>query len=188
MPTLTNNMYIPYFNPRTHEECDFCNRIGCKQLLFISIHALTRSATLPDHRRESRYLHFNPRTHEECDELVPVKSFMYSLFQSTHSRGVRLSTLTLSRSSPMISIHALTRSATFFSDASPLSKAISIHALTRSATNLCVRLTEMIFNFNPRTHEECDANNLLQWDVQAPISIHALTRSATRHMMCNLSA
>ena len=54
---------------------------------------------------------FNPRTHEECD-----------MFESDMSDG------------KTISIHALTRSATFFVSPVVSVSMISIHALTRSAT------------------------------------------------------
>ena len=55
---------------------------------------------------------------------------------------------------------------------------ISIHALTRSAT---LGPTTYVFNsydFNPRTHEECDLWNVYFANKEI-ISIHALTRSAT---------
>ena len=149
----------------------------CDHRLFsVSIHALTRSATLP-----TRFCRLSG-----------------SWFQSTHSRGVRLST---SFSMPpsrcfnprtheecdgtsqiphpynRVSIHALTRSATPVLASRWLSWRVSIHALTRSATHSAKRAGSMNrFQsthsrgvrqllarwlladrcFNPRTHEECD--------------------------------
>ena len=102
---------LPCFNPRTHEECD-CIKLDDKQhsktvsihaltrsatrrflshsrLLTVSIHALTRSATCCYLLRFCGYVSFNPRTHEECDAILGQLTGDY-LFQSTHSRGVRL--------------------------------------------------------------------------------------------------
>src|SRR5699024_3433384 len=78
------------------------------------------------------------------------------LFQSTHSRGVRLKRNMIELIKNPISIHALTRSATNLICINIYYKLISIHALTRSATML-------LWN------DDCDKL----------ISIHALTRSAT---------
>ena len=148
------------------------------------------------------------------------------VFQSTHSRGVRLSgccfmlnqeqisihVLTrsatvftiiwfihgmisihaLTRSATenkndllnieLISIHALTRSATYLTGFGSVREMISIHALTRSATWLACWLRKRTSYFNPRTHEECDTKNLEQI-VTLLISIHALTRSATFRLL-----
>ena len=124
-----------------------------------------------------------------------------SLFQSTHSRGVRLISFAKFASLRAVSIHALTRSATsfkgflfFFADS------VSIHALTRSATKFYVIIMEYFRKFqsthsrgvrlyipgnsalnpcfNPRTHEECDLLHR-QSSYSLSVSIHALTRSAT---------
>ena len=79
---------IAYFNPRTHEECDF-NVPDC---FFSCSYFNPRTHEECDIAISTMYLKlqdFNPRTHEECDvggrlaKLSPVK------FQSTHSRGVR---------------------------------------------------------------------------------------------------
>ena len=101
----------------------------------------------------------------------------------------------------VISIHALTRSATEIKKAALAEERISIHALTRSATFWFREAHSHLLHFNPRTHEECD----LTWHrdvsvfcrfqsthsrgvrpmvhehgcIGAGISIHALTRSAT---------
>ena len=124
-------------------------------------------------------------------------------FQSTHSRGVRLHILPMGQPSTSISIHALTRSATFRqrkiekmrTDFNPrtheecdmfdkyndyLPEFISIHALTRSATDVSLTYNAVEVDFNPRTHEECDVEGGQAPEQTEPISIHALTRSATR--------
>ena len=87
---------FPSFNPRTHEECDyFVDITGV--IIGVSIHALTRSATIftkvisnggevsihaltrsattlrPASRSECS---FNPRTHEECEAYI--FSFLFS--------------------------------------------------------------------------------------------------------------
>ena len=65
---LCKYLGISDFNPRTHEECDDSNRKRYSARSSISIHALTRSATLPILHRSILASNFNPRTHEECDE------------------------------------------------------------------------------------------------------------------------
>ena len=166
------------FNPRTHEECDLW---------------LIRSY--------QRRVSFNPRTHEECDKVKEGFVRRLILFQSTHSRGVRL---TMSRSAAVFEAFQSTHSrgvrplnARFTSaqkcfnprtheecDYARLVRTqqitVSIHALTRSATK--VPKTERVahHSFNPRTHEECDS--FLRISVHGrTVSIHALTRSATAH-------
>ena len=120
------------FNPRTHEECD--NLSGLFSQLPVG---------------------FNPRTHEECDFFSFFSNKRCTVFQSTHSRGVRLkATLFLQQiksfnprtheecdiASPHVvplsevSIHALTRSATGIYGNKNDGVPVSIHALTRSAT------------------------------------------------------
>ena len=57
----------------------------------------------------------------------------------------------------VVSIHALTKSATPAVLKDPIySSTVSIHALTKSATLIHVSLYRWIRCFNPRTHEECD--------------------------------
>ena len=127
---------------------------------FVSIHALTRSATVCPMLWQPFLVCFNPRTHEECDPSL----------------------LRLVQQSISVSIHALTRSATCFGFVTWNVNVVSIHALTRSATSTLddpgnyvrfqsthsrgVRLEIVlqpiyIASFNPRTHEECDKLVLL---------------------------
>ena len=82
----------------------------------VSIHALTRSATVPATGTACSECCFNPRTHEECDSYFGRK---------TEYR--------------VVSIHALTRSATASGPGTGQTAAVSIHALTRSATKLTCR-------------------------------------------------
>ena len=99
------------FNPRTHKECDFdalygldcfqpfqsthSQRVRLNQLYYlpftvdISIHALTKSATLALCFRALTLLYFNPRTHKECDLVLGFTLMILKAFQSTHSQRVR---------------------------------------------------------------------------------------------------
>ncbi len=143
----------------------------------VSIHALTRSATYGCSHSFCPESSFNPRTHEECDD---------------HKQSLR--------DIRQVSIHALTRSATLpgvhhhsghgsfnprtheecdcIARQRTLSGKVSIHALTRSATFGRVCHTIFLSCFNPRTHEECDLTVTAEGDGE-DVSIHALTRSAT---------
>ena len=147
------------------------------QAQYVSIHALTRSATSnvpatyilsqcfnPRTHEEcdrhavwsvQRDASFNPRTHEECDRTYFVELKTTGKFQSTHSRGVR----------------HMERYRT------QINGGVSIHALTRSATQPCDD-TGLNGCFNPRTHEECDVA-VTRSAITLAVSIHALTRSAT---------
>ena len=122
---------------------------------------------------------FNPRTHKECDNLIDSYTYLQCL----------------------ISIHALTRSATVSCQRTRKAISISIHALTRSATHQSLLRSWVISYFNPRTHKECDLRDIINsftlfrfqsthsqgvrlksesfYIVHEGISIHALTRSAT---------
>ena len=104
---------------------------------------------------------------------------MLTKFQSTHSRGVRLIRSFDISQVRVISIHALTRSATTVNKGSTILRYISIHALTRSATWRRFSWYARIAYFNPRTHEECDEQRDGLLLLRIGISIHALTRSAT---------
>ena len=101
-------------------------------------------------------------------------------FQSTHSQGVRHTWGLKAMGMRLISIHALTRSATYLlmvlqelvtqfqsthsqgvrRKLLPFCKSrgyISIHALTRSATVFLNLFFNLWRDFNPRTHKECDS-------------------------------
>ena len=81
-----------YFNPRTREGCDNTVRLYVLNLLYISIHAPARGATIQlPHNRQN----------------LP-------LFQSTHPRGVRLRQVVFAVNVANISIHAPARGATSY--------------------------------------------------------------------------
>ena len=124
---------------------------------FISIHALTRSAT----RVFTSSIHLNPK------------------FQSTHSQGVRRINHTITTYTNAISIHALTRSATQNRFSRPF-YLLYFNPRTREECDFGFYLFSICFSyFNPRTHEECDSIPCNILILQVLISIHALTRSAT---------
>ena len=110
--------------------------------------------------------------------LYPNMDVLYFKFQSTHSRGVRQNNTGNWGAVSGVSIHALTRSATDFSFSISTLIFVSIHALTRSATVLTLIISLVVDGFNPRTHEECDNYGGSVDDLKG-VSIHALTRSAT---------
>ena len=121
---------------------------------------------------------FNPRTHEECDFAKLSSARLLQIFQSTHSRGVRLRF-----DVPAVRVH----------------KFQSTHS--RGVRRLATCQHEANLNFNPRTHEECDKAGvdfkikkqqfqsthsrgvrrawIIKLAAKLAISIHALTRSAT---------
>ena len=60
---------------------------------FISIHALTKSATAASIRDSIHYLNFNPRTHKECDSVKMLSYCLIPYFNPrTHKECDRLST------------------------------------------------------------------------------------------------
>ena len=123
LPRISPLHSCPYFNPRTREECDLYCSLGSVLLSY-----------------------FNPRTREECDGFLVLKIMQASLFQSTHSRGVRRFFSFKDNASLTISIHALARSATLLQEMDHRSLEISIHALARSATFLDLQyFTAFIF-------------------------------------------
>ena len=122
------------------------------------------------------------------------------MFQSTHSRGVRLPMFRQHIYYLNVSIHALTRSATDMQFGPYSETRVSIHALTRSATGHTLSSLRRPGSFNPRTHEECDIWSATgrkstvafqsthsrgvrpshaMTRASMAVSIHALTRSAT---------
>ncbi len=79
-----------------------------------------------------------------------------------------------------ISIHALVKSATDFTDITGAGLAeISIHALVKSATLITICCVFLIVNFNPRAREERDVSTSITSNSTFRISIHALVKSAT---------
>ena len=121
------------FNPRTHEECDL-SKLITRRSTGISIHALTRSATI------LTWLfflsaHISIHALTRSATLIATIRLINPTFQSTHSRGVRLFHPFLNRGvSQFQSTHSRgVRHDRIFPDTH--FAVISIHALTRSATN-----------------------------------------------------
>ena len=103
---------------------------------------------------------FNSRTHVECDIYKIHCRSNENQFQLTHSRGVRPSSmfshpfrisfqLTHSRGVRRLDVAVLIAAAE-----------ISTHALTWSATGKFVCRHQRCWNFNSRTHVECDLKYL----------------------------
>ena len=103
----------------------------------ISIHALTRSATPSLLFLMCASVGFQSTHSRGVRRKWFKRCYNANQFQSTHSRGVRLETVEIPLESTIISIHALTRSATVKNSDIENNAIISIHALTRSATRLC---------------------------------------------------
>ena len=78
------------------------------------------------------------------------------LFQSTHSRGVRRRFGRVAYNSMEVSIHALTRSATVYSCLSSLALPSFNPRTHEECDYFFVSRFEVETGFNPRTHEECD--------------------------------
>ena len=127
-------LYLPYFNPRSHEGSDETgNQAYIDSVIFqstlprgerraelqaletvqaISIHAPTRGATGDSRRPAVGNFYFNPRSHEGSDHYP----FLLKLPRSH----------------------------------------ISIHAPTRGATFSATQTIQIVSNFNPRSHEGSD--------------------------------
>ena len=144
----------------------------------ISIHALTRSATPSLLFLMCASVGFQSTHSRGVRRKWFKRCYNANQFQSTHSRGVRLETVEIPLESTIISIHALTRSATYADEDATLAYGISIHALTRSATRQILRaFTLLDISIHALTRS---ATKLTVFHfVSSLISIHALTRSAT---------
>ena len=104
--------------------------------------------------------HFNPRTHEECDRLKVIGQMDTVKFQSTHSRGVRPGEITITLNGVAISIHALTRSATCSGCRFKIQSVRFQSTHSRGVRRVPKGHPDLYgFNFNPRTHEECDTHS-----------------------------
>ena len=144
--------------------------------LFVSIHALTRSAT-SYYKGNNCYESFNPRTHEECDIKVHIFTDLRLSFNPrTHEECdncQRFSRLGISSFNPRtheecdliylcskmlvkVSIHALTRSATQQSVNSYFGLMFQSTHSRGVRRNLLLSPALRCQGFNPRTHEECD--------------------------------
>ena len=166
----------------------------------VSIHALTRSATLLLRNLISMIASFNPRTHEECDSSTISSPFLTYWFQSTHSRGVRQPAFTRWSKTPKFQsthsrgVRLLTSSKSPFEMEFQSTHSrgvrqmirlhhahihhVSIHALTRSAT---ISTSCQDISINVSIHALTRSATLYHDPLYADgyVSIHALTRSAT---------
>ncbi|CZQ82201.1 Hypothetical protein TES5_192 [Trichococcus sp. ES5] len=100
-------------------------------------------------------------------------------FQSTHSRGVRREHGQDTDHRHAISIHALTRSATYLNYHIYRTKSFQSTHSRGVRLSVSDKPSLAVRYFNPRTHEECDVSFLQVHYTTQEISIHALTRSAT---------
>ena len=102
-------------------------------------------------------------------------------FQSTHSRGVRLSVAIVTYH--LICFNPRTHEeCDFDAETSALEKRlVSIHALTRSAT--CVRNTPHFLALFQSTHSRGVRRSGQTTELILSVSIHALTRSATADVL-----
>ena len=180
---LTGRTSLLCFNPRTHEECDLFTRMA--DLLRRSFNPRTHEECDNSPKRSQMFQDcFNPRTHEECD---PIRRYIsHHLAVSIHAL-TRSATFykTLGRDSFVVSIHALTRSATCCLASLILRLQVSIHALTRSATyDSDAKVGDQLFQ---STH----SRGVRPFEIFAVswwfVSIHALTRSATISINCTCS-
>ena len=130
---------------------------------------------------------------------MSIKGGVKFMFQSTHSRRVRLAGVSFALPTPrfnprtheecdplrvwhpipgQVSIHALTKSATWFRRALPALIALFQSTHSRRVRQVSKNLKRLWRSFNPRTHEECDSAH--NHTANKPgVSIHALTKSAT---------
>ena len=144
------------FNPRTHMECDDAGqfRMFRSGSVFQSTHSHgVRRRLISVNCRSSTF----QSTHSHgVRRASPLHNPSPVIFQSTHSHGVRQARrrypvgMVLFQSTHS---HGVRRGAM---DLKGLIDMISIHALTWSATNISVGCLITDQNFNPRTHMECD--------------------------------
>ena len=101
------------FNPRTHEECDISYRATLdEESRFQSTHSRGVRLRSLKRMRSTRYVSIHALTRSATGSKSPVSSAL--MFQSTHSRGVRPSFFKRNAICFTVSIHALTRSATCY--------------------------------------------------------------------------
>ena len=104
----------------------------------------------------SSITNFNPRTHKECDNFTRLSCHLFKNFNPRTHKECDHNSKAKSTNKSVISIHALTKSATLQSVICVSYFLISIHALTKSATGDTWHSIARRHDFNPRTHKECD--------------------------------
>ena len=166
------------FNPRTHKECDPAGISAVAKTMGISIHALTKSATSCNWLFLGRLPYFNPRTHKECDISSKPLIALILHFNPRTDKECDRSIIQNFAPADLISIHALTKSATPKRPNADLDRVISIHALTKSATFSRIDLAiDDYISIHALTKSATDTVTASY--IRRLISIHALTKSAT---------
>ena len=129
----------------------------------VSIHAPTRGAT-----------------------FLKLVHFEFSMFQSTHPRGVRLSVSGSINLQIMFQTTHPRGGATLPQGLLAISVNVSIHAPTRGCDMVLLLLQISLICFNPRTHEGVRLRTTsLAW-IPQHVSIHAPTRGATSSICIHL--
>ena len=101
------------------------------------------------------YKGFNPRSHEGSDVCLSRSGCPCLVSIHAPTRGATYFSLQERGESP-VSIHAPTRGATFWAMVRKPSLIVSIHAPTRGATARTSEYLTPIPSFNPRSHEVSD--------------------------------
>ncbi len=121
---------------------------------------------------------FNPRTRAGCDSQPLLFRDEFSLFQSTHPRGVRLDDVGIYIDSQIVSIHAPARGATSFTFFAGIRVVVSIHAPARGATK--ARKQDHLRRKFQSTHPRGVRHiKLPATFINCYVSIHAPARGAT---------
>ena len=183
LPCKSNLLRHKRFNPRAHTERDVLFGLPQKTKMFQS----TRShgARLPANNCQYGLMCFNPRAHTERDRYARkvAVQFIVSIHALTRSATNQCAILNINVS---VSIHALTRSATSFGGLLIPQVRVSIHALTRSATSVPeANQKELLFQ-STRSHGARQHRHRVSLSDRH-VSIHALTRSATLSIPSNAS-
>ena len=151
----TSLMLLYSFNPRTHEECDEVEVTGTEERLRFN----PRTHEECDNNSE-QYLKgiesFNPRTHEECDRYAMRDTSIETMFQSTHSRGVRQDCCCGTQKEILFqSTHS--RGVRHIYPSVLITGSSGFNPRTHEECDLRKALIRQPLPcFNPRTHEECD--------------------------------
>ena len=100
-----------YFNPRTHKECDFISVANLANFLAFQS---THSQRVRQHHKDNGFVpsKFQSTHSQRVRRILYFYKSKTTLFQSTHSQRVRPSDYLNDSSIKLISIHALTKSAT----------------------------------------------------------------------------
>ena len=160
----------------TRTDAKICRSIFYKQFLNRTYFYTTVSFLKNYFFKTSSFLFFT-----EMKNSTEKKNICHDkpMFQSTHSRGVRLLPRPGHDSMLPVSIHALTRSATENHCSGSRHRPVSIHALTRSATPISSTYQLPRIRFQSTHSRGVRHSGILNFNLIEHVSIHALTRSAT---------